>query len=152
MANLLHNLLSKIPAVRRAFQQSVSDALEQLYDKNNIKGGLVPGKFYQLIDPGNGNVKGFSAVCHCGQEYRMLSFFETHRQGYKCKQCGMEINLLKHVGAINAEGTLLVKAHELEALLSRLPVRPASTAVTQPPFLQSMMAIRWMAWQRSVGF
>lgn len=133
MSNLLINLLSKIPAIKEI--QGVyaeRNALQQLYERSNFSGGLVPGRYYQLVDPGTGNVKGFSVVCREGIEYRMHSMFECMRQGYKCPHCGFEINLLKHIGAADAEGKFLVKATELETLLRALPVRPADDPSARP--------------------
>jgi hypothetical protein len=129
MANLLYDLLGKIPVVQQIRQERGElAALRQMYDKSNAAGGLVPGRYYGLYDQGTGNLKGVSAACHCGSEYRMLSMFECFRQGYKCPNCKMEINVLKFLSAVDAEGTFKVKAHDIEALISRLPVRPVGVA------------------------
>jgi hypothetical protein len=133
MSNILFELASKIPVLRN-IQQMYGElsALRQLYDPNNTKGGLVPGKYYQQVDPANGNIKGMSCVCLCGNEYRMLSMFECFRQGYKCSQCRMDLNVLRFVGAVDASGKFLVKAQELEGLLRKLPVRPVGISDVKP--------------------
>jgi len=139
MANLISSILDKVVSLTPTVQRLRGElaAQQQLYDKNNIAQGLVAGKYYQQVDPGNGNIKGFSAVCHCGQEWRMLSMFECFRQGYACPNCKMEISVLKHVSAIDAEGNFKVKAHELEALLTRLPVRPVGISQSGPRFVDT---------------
>jgi hypothetical protein len=137
MSNLLFELASKIP-ILRGIQQVYSErnALRQLYERDNYSSGMVPGKYYRQVDAGNGNIKGFSAVCHCGQEYRMLSMFECFRQSYRCPQCKMEINLLRHVGAIDASGKFLIHVQQLEPLLNKLQARPVGTEQAAP-FLPS---------------
>lgn len=134
--NLLSNFIDKgLQLLSPKYRETCGAAavLQQMYDRANAAGGLVPGSYYGLYDSGTGNLKGISYVCaKCTQEYRMLSMFESFRQGLKCPVCKTDINVLKHVGAIDAEGKLKVTAQELEALLSRLPVRPASVGGSAP--------------------
>lgn len=63
----------------------------------------------------------------------MLSMFECFRQGYKCTVCKTEINVLRYLGAIDAEGKFLVKTQDIPALISRLPVRPAAVGEQAGP-------------------
>lgn len=131
--NLLYDLLGKLPFVQQLrSERGELAALRQLYDKD-ASVGLLPGHYYLLVDQGTGNAKGVSYVCRCSQEYRLLSLFECFRQGYRCPNCKDEINVLKHIGAIDASGTFKIKAQELEGLLMRLPVRPTSVGGSGAP-------------------
>lgn len=128
MADLLFKLASKIPVLRNIQQvYGERNALRHLYANDNEK-SLIPGKYYRYVDSGSGNTKGISFVCHCGQEFRLFSMFECFRQGYACPGCKTPINVLKHVGAIDAAGKFLVKVQELESLLSKLTVRPVGVS------------------------
>lgn len=147
MANILADLFGKLPFIQQLRQERGElAALRQLYGKD-VAVGLIPGRYYQQVDSGTGNCKGVSYVCHCGQEYRLLSIFECFRQGYRCPNCKDEINVLKYVGATDAQGVIKVKAQELEALLSKLPVRPVGVGESATQFLPSDDGGSDIAWQ-----
>ncbi len=145
MANILFELTSKIPVLRDIQKvYSERNALRQLYNRDNFSGGLVPGKYYQQIDHGSGNVKGFSAVCCCGKEHRILSLHECFAQDFKCPTCKMEVNLLKFLEVVDAEGRFKlgedkkpITAQEVRARLSKLPVRPVAAVEQRTQFLGS---------------
>lgn len=152
MANFLqdiaYNVVGLIPGVKQIRGERA--ALQQMYNVQNAAGGLVPKHYYQLVDSGTGNLKGISAVCDCGQEYRMMSLFEIFRLGYKCPVCKSDINVLKYIGAIDASGKFLVKSQEIEPLLLKmLPVRPAGVSgPTQSPYADTWnMDDSGVAWQ-----
>ncbi len=113
-----------------------NQALRQLYQQSNFSGGLVPGQYYRVVDPGTGNCKGYSAVCLCGKEHRIYSLSAVFAQELRCPACKMEINLLKKIGACDAAGNLLVKTQEVEALVAKLPVRPVMSE-KQPQFFST---------------
>ncbi len=138
MANLLSNIIEKVvsssPTVQRLRGELA--ARNAMFDHQNA-GALKPGAPYQIVDPGSGNLKGVGWLCQCGQNYRLLSMFEIFRQGYKCVVCKRDINVLRHIGAVDSDGTFKIKAPELEALVMRLPVRPADGSSSVPRFLDS---------------
>jgi len=112
-------------------------ALRQLYQQSNICQGLVPGQYYRAVDPGTGNVKGYSCVCLCGKENRIYSLSAIFAQELQCPTCKMEINLLKKIGAVDASGKMLVKVQEIEAMVAKLPVRPVLQEQSGTRFLPS---------------
>ena len=137
MANFLSKMKTVITSIKNLPELlNERDALKRLYEQSNICQGLVPGNYYQSVDPGTGNVKGYSAVCLCGKENRIHSLHEVFAQDLACPTCKMEINILKKLGAVDAEGKLLITVQEVRRLLSKLPVRPA-VVEKRTPFLST---------------
>ncbi len=128
MASLLDGIREALVEVLKpGTQQEAGElsALRQIYDPLNAGGGLLPNRWYRLHNT-NGNCTGFSFVCNCGQEWRLLSAFEWARE-YACPQCHAKFDLYKFVGVTDAEGKFKVGPREVEAQLTKLPVRPGVT-------------------------
>jgi hypothetical protein len=136
------NLLSRIPVVRDIIQKmsegdAAKRALEQLYSRHNIGQGFTPGRWYQRVDPGSGNLKGVAYACTCGGEHRLLSFAEIFAGDMLCKASGTEINFLKAIKATDASGKFIMTASQVRGTILSLPVRPVGIAESRTRYLDT---------------
>lgn len=134
----LLDLVRKLPVIKQIGELYTENRIlrDHLYATNNINLSNIPGTFSQIIDPGTGNCKGFFYRCLCQTEYQLLNVYEFLRNEiHECPTCKRSFNLLLSIDAIESDGTFKMKAQEIAARLSNLPVRPFLKATPRPPFM-----------------
>ena len=131
----LEKVRTTLADIIRPRQSGEGQAMDQLY--NNPEGrNLRPRTWYQIVSAASGKLLGYSYVCACVRESQLPHPNEWLRD-YECPQCHDRFNLYKQTGITDAEGKFKVAASEIEAVLSKLPVRPRIDGSAAPRFVDT---------------
>lgn len=135
-ASTVFNAIKNLPDTMRE-NNTLKATLQQLCGDMHVATCMLPNTYYKEVDVASGNLKGYSYCCSCGVTSRVMSLSEVFAQELHCQSCGREINVLKHVKAVDASGKFLLKQNEVRDLLNKLPARPAGINTPQPRFLDT---------------